>query len=55
MPDEVIALINNLPPVEEIALGDKEVVVTARQAYEDLTDNQKNLVSGDSFKQVRSS
>ncbi|MGI6618450.1 MAG: InlB B-repeat-containing protein [Bacillota bacterium] len=46
-PDEVIALINNLPPVEELALGDKEQVVKARQAYEDLTDNQKNLVSED--------
>ena len=40
--DEVIDLINTLP--EEITLGDKPAVESARTAYDALTDNQKKIV-----------
>ena len=42
--DIVIGLIKNLPQPADIALGDEDAVVAAREAYDALTDEQKALI-----------
>jgi hypothetical protein len=43
--NEVIALINELPGVDELTLDDKDKVEAARNAYEALPERQKALVN----------
>ena len=45
--DDVIDMINALPAV--VTLDDKAAVEAARQAYNDLTDDQKNLVTDETL------
>ncbi len=45
--DEMVTLINELPDIEALVLEDREYVEAARAAYNNLTDVQKDLVSGD--------
>ena len=46
--DEVIALINALPSVDDLTTSDAEAVLNAREAYNALTSNQKDLVTNES-------
>ena len=43
--NEVIALINELPEIDELTLDDKDKVEAARTAYEALTERQQTLVN----------
>ncbi|MFS0690387.1 hypothetical protein AB1K89_14230 [Sporosarcina sp. 179-K 8C2 HS] len=43
--NEAVKLIDELPAVNELALGDKETVQTARKFYEALTPEEKELVT----------
>ncbi|MBQ6482247.1 MAG: hypothetical protein IJI45_14105, partial [Anaerolineaceae bacterium] len=43
--DAVTALINALPSAENVTVNDKEAIETARDAYDDLTDDQKQKVA----------
>ena len=43
--NEVIALINELPGIDELTLYDKDKVEAARTAYEALTERQQTLVN----------
>ena len=47
--DEVIAKINALPALKDISLRDKADVVAARNAYNALTPDQKNLVPNETL------
>ncbi|MBR1481720.1 MAG: hypothetical protein IJ598_01990, partial [Ruminococcus sp.] len=43
--EEVDALIEALPAPTQVTVDDKEAIEAARAAFDELTDNQKNLVS----------
>lgn len=43
--DAVLYLINHLPSLSNITLEDEEAVIAAREAYETLTESQKELMS----------
>ena len=45
--DAVKNMINNLPPIEEITEDDFDVVKAAKDAFEGLTDAQKELIDSD--------
>ena len=45
--DAVKNMINNLPPIEEITEDDLDVVKAAKDAFEGLTDAQKELIDSD--------
>ena len=47
--------INSLPASDEVALTDKEAIEAAREAYDALSENQKNYVSEDTLKKLTDS
>ena len=44
--------INALPAADEVTTADKDTIEAARKAYNDLTDDQKKKVSGDTLKKL---
>ena len=48
----VIGAIEALPAVEEITLVNKEAVVAAKVAYEELTEGQKELISSETVEKL---
>ncbi|MBP2025105.1 InlB B-repeat-containing protein, partial [Peptoniphilus stercorisuis] len=50
--NEVIGLINGLPAVEDLTLDNKEDVVAAKVAYEELSKEQKALISSETVEKL---
>ena len=47
--DAVKAMINDLPAAEDVTIEDLEGITAARNAYDDLTDDQKALIDADTL------
>ena len=50
--DAVKQAINDLPTAENVTVDDADAIAAAREAFEALTGDQKNLVDGDSMKKL---
>jgi len=50
--DKVADAISKLPAGDQVAVSDKAAIETAREAYKDLTEDQKKKVSGDVLKKL---
>ena len=50
--DEVITLINALPAADSITVSDRESIESARAAYENLTDSQKDRIEPYTLKKL---